>query len=203
MTIQAAAADAKSPLKGLEVYSTSGARIVAGETLDDVRSIVYGVAPGLTKATLTTGRPLEVGLALGQVDLVALGGQAAREGDLVVVDVLAQAVLAGHDDRDGAHVPGPQDGPGPAVADDRGRGGHGRLEGVELEVGLPLDLPGRRGRGAGLHQAAQLARVPVQPGRGPADQAVEGVVVGADGDQQQRSLAGDRHSRLPMTLPLG
>ena len=44
-----------------------------------------------------------------------------REGDLVVVDVLAQAVLAGDDDRDGAPVARPQDGPWTAVADDRGR----------------------------------------------------------------------------------
>ena len=32
----------------------TGARIVAGDDLKDVRSIIYGVAPGLTKATLTT-----------------------------------------------------------------------------------------------------------------------------------------------------
>ncbi len=49
---------------------------------------------------------------------------------------------------------------------------------------------GGRGRGAGLHQAAQPAGVAVQPGPGPADQAVEGVVVGADGDQQQRRRSG-------------
>jgi hypothetical protein len=142
-------------------------------------------------------------LGLGQVDLAALGGQAAREGHLVVVDVLAEAVLAGHDDGDGTHVPGPKDGPGPAVADDRGRAGHGLLEGVELEVGPPLGRPRRwRGRGAGLHQAAQLAGMAVQPGAGPADQPVEGVVVGPDADQQQRRLIGG-HRRLPMTLPLG
>ena len=39
-------------------------------------------------------QPVQLGLGLGQVDLAAVGGQAAREGHLVVVDVLAQAVLA-------------------------------------------------------------------------------------------------------------
>ena len=56
-----------------------------------------------------------------------------------------------------------------------------------------------RGRGAGLHQTAHGPRVGGHPGAGPADQPVEGVVVGAHGDQQQRC----RHRRLPMTLPLG
>jgi hypothetical protein len=144
---------------------------------------------------------VEAGLGLGQVD-GAGGGQPAGEQHLVVVDVLAKGRLAGDDDRDRAGVARPQDGAGPAVADDHRRFPQGRRQRPELEVGLPAGRPDRRGRGAGLHEAAHPDAVAGQPGVGPPDQPVEAVVVGADADQQQRPAVA-RHSRLPIRMPLG
>ena len=87
---------------------TSERPSVADQAVDQATELAHGRGPfpagrscrlaGAERGRLgghPVEQPVQLGLGLGQLDPAAFGGQAAREGDLVVVDVLAQPVLAG------------------------------------------------------------------------------------------------------------
>ena len=147
-------------------------------------------------------RGAQVGLGLGEADHAACT-HPAREQLLVVVDVLAALGVAGEADGQLAVPPGLGDGGRTAVADDDGGALHGVLQVCVVEQGAAPRECGRV-RVAVLDKDVEVvvtggASVG-QPGVDPVDRPVEGVVVGADGDEYEPSARGTReraHIRLP------
>src|SRR6266487_3067819 len=149
------------------------------------------------------------GVVFGQPD-PAQAGQLAAEVHLMIVDHLAEPAKARNDDRHPAPLPGVSDRARAAMANDHVR-----------PVQQPVKLAGLEERGARAGRAeARAARLHeelagqclmlAEPVVDPADQAIERMVVGADGDDEARRVtarpAGSGragHSRHPITLPRG
>lgn len=124
------------------------------------------------------------------------------EGDLVVVDVLAEIATSRHDDRDTAGPQGVQHRSGSALPDDDVGGSRARCQLFVLREGGTRDTMQRRGSTVldehllGVEETTldQLARPPDQPS--------ERVVVGTDGHEDPLSVVHD-HSTGPTTVASG
>ena len=123
--------------------------------------------------------------AAGSTTAASEGGQGSGEADLVIVDVLAVLGPARDDDGATAEGAGLQEGRRSGVQHDDAGGLQEGVEGLGRQRVDDLCVGGGRGGGAALEGdgLAELDREAV----GGEDQAGEGLVVGAEGDEDHRT----------------
>ena len=135
---------------------------------------------------------------LGDLDL-AQPGEVAAERHLVVVDDLVERGESRHGDRAAAAHEAVDDAAGPALQHDDVGVEHERAQLGLRDEHTRVDT-GRRTRAAVLHDDARALGGARDPLLDPADEPVEEVVVGADGDQHLQPGA---HHTGPTTTASG